>query len=314
MSHVEAAAGAVGGIDLRGNPARHRRELIVKRIFQASAALSVVISAAIVLSLIGRALDFLFAVDVSQLLSPSGWFPRRDFYDIRTIVAGTFIISGIAMIVAAPLGLGAAVYLSEYARPRVRRTLKPILEILAGVPSVVLGYFALTWISPEVVQNLFAKATAFNMMATGIAVGVLITPLVASVSEDALRAVPQSLREASYGLGSRKMSTTLRVVIPAGVSGIVASLILAVSRAIGETMIVAIAAGATGGSPFRLDPTQPGTTMTGAMSALAIGSDQVKGAKETFESLFFVGMLLFLMTLVLNVVSERFVRRVRERY
>jgi phosphate transport system permease protein len=315
MSQVEAAAGgAVRGIDLRGNPARHRRELIVKRIFQASAALSVVISAAIVLSLIGRALDFLFAVDVSQLLSPSGWFPRRDFYDIRTIVAGTFIISGIAMIVAAPLGLGAAVYLSEYARPRVRRTLKPILEILAGVPSVVLGYFALTWISPEVVQNLFAKATAFNMMATGIAVGVLITPLVASVSEDALRAVPQSLREASYGLGSRKMSTTLRVVIPAGVSGIVASLILAVSRAIGETMIVAIAAGATGGSPFRLDPTQPGTTMTGAMSALAIGSDQVRGAKETFESLFFVGMLLFLMTLVLNVVSERFVRRVRERY
>jgi phosphate transport system permease protein len=311
---AELEASGVGKVDLRGSPARRRKELIIQRIFQGTAVLSVIIGAAIVLSLAGRALDFLFAVDLSRLFSPSGWFPRRGFYDLRTIVAGTLIISAIAMLVAAPLGLGAAIYLSEYARPRIRRTLKPILEILAGIPSVVLGYFALTWISPEVVQNVFSRATAFNMMAAGIAVGVLITPLVAAVSEDALRAVPLSLREASYGLGSRRMSTTLRVVIPAGVSGIVASMILAVSRAIGETMIVAIAAGATGGSPLRLDPTQPGTTMTGAMTSLAIGSDQVRGEALTFPSLFFVGMLLFLMTLALNVVSERFVRRVRETY
>lgn len=309
-----AGAAAAGRAELSGNPARRRRELVIQGIFQTAAVLSIVISGAIVLSLIGRALDFLLSVDAGRLLAASGWFPRRGLYDIRTIVAGTLVITGIAMVVALPLGLGAAIYLSEYARPRVRGVLKPILEILAGIPSVVLGYFALIWISPVVVQRLFGGATAFNMMAAGIAVGVLITPLVASVSEDALRAVPLSLREASYGLGARKMSTTARVVVPAAISGIVASVILGISRAIGETMIVAIASGATGGSPFRLDPTQPGQTMTAAMTALAIGSDRVKGEALTFESLFFVGMLLFLMTLALNVLSERFVRRVRDRY
>ena len=287
---------------------------MIQRIFQASAICSVVISAAIVLSLMGRALDFAVAVDPGALLSPSGWFPRRGFYDLRTIVAGTFIVTGIAMTVAAPLGLAAAVYLAEYARPRLRRSLKPILEILAGVPSVVLGFFALTWISPEVVQRLFGGVALFNMMAAGIAVGILITPLVASVAEDALRAVPHSLREGAYGLGARKLSTTTRVVVPAAVSGIVASIILAISRAIGETMIVAIVSGATGGAPFRLNPLEPGQTMTAAMTALAIGSDEVKGEALTFPSLFFVGMLLFVMTLTLNVVAERFVRRVRERY
>jgi phosphate transport system permease protein len=302
------------GVDLRGNPARRRKERVIRRVFQATAALSVVISAAIVLSLIGRALDFLFAVDLGQLFSPSGWFPRRGFYDIRTILAGTLVVTGVAMMVAAPIGLGAAVYLAEYARPRVRRILKPVLEILAGIPSVVLGFFALTWISPELVQAIFQRATLFNMMAAGLAVGVLITPLVASVSEDALKAVPRDLREASYGLGARRLSTTVRVIIPAAISGIVASMILAVSRAIGETMIVAIAAGATGGSAFNVNPLEPGQTMTAAMTALAIGSDQVKGELLTFPSLFFVGLLLFLFTLVLNVVSDRFVRRVRERY
>jgi phosphate transport system permease protein len=300
--------------ELSGNPVRRRKELVIKRIFQGTAVLSVVISAAIVLSLIGRAIDFFLAVDLSALFSPSGWFPRRGFYDLRTIVAGTFVVAGIAMIIAAPLGLGAAIYLSEYARPRLRRILKPILEILAGIPSVILGFFALTWISPELVQRVFTDATLFNMMAAGLAVGILITPLVAAVSEDALRSVPMALREASYGLGARKMSTTVRVILPAAVSGVVASMILAVSRAVGETMIVAITAGATGGSALTFDPTQPGQTMTAAMTALAIGSDQVKGEANTFESLFFVGLLLFFMTLVLNVISERFVRKVRERY
>jgi phosphate transport system permease protein len=311
---VGGGPGGPGRVDLSGSPARHRRENIVRALFKSAAVLSVVISAAIVASLIGRALDFLFAVDLSALFSPSGWFPRRGFYDLRTIVAGTLIISGIALVVAAPLGLGAAIYLAEYARPRTRRTLKPILEILAGVPSVVLGFFALTWISPEVVQRIFERATLFNMMAAGIAVGILITPLVASVSEDALRAVPNALREASYGLGARKMSTTVRVILPAAVSGIIASMILAVSRAIGETMIVAIVAGGTGGSSLTLNPLEPGQTMTAAMTALAIGSDQVRGQALTFPSLFFVGMLLFLMTMALNIVSDRFVRRVRERY
>jgi len=314
MAQSAQAAGHPRSIDLTGDPRRKRKEVVVKRIFQAAAAASVIISAAIVLSLVGRAFEFVTAVDLPTLFSPSGWFPRRGFYDLRTIVAGTFVVSVIAMIVAAPLGLAAAIYLAEYARPRVRRMLKPVLEILAGVPSVVLGFFALTWISPEIVQRLFAEATLFNMMAAGIAVGILITPLVAAVSEDALYAVPRSLREASYGLGARKLTTTLKVIVPGAISGIVASMILAVSRAIGETMIVAMVAGATGGSEFQLDPTKPGQTMTAAMTALAIGSDQVKGEANTFESLFFVGLLLFLMTLVLNVLSDRFVRRVREKY
>jgi phosphate transport system permease protein len=303
-----------GAVDLRGDPGRRRREWIIAGMFRAAAIVSIVISGAIVFSLFGKALDFVLNVDIGALWAGEGWFPRRGFFDLRTIVAGTFVLTGVALLVAAPLGLGAAIYLAEFAKPRVRRTLKPILEILAGIPSVVLGFFALTWISPEIVQRFFSHATAFNMAAAGLAVGVLITPLVAAVTEDSLRAVPHSLREAAYALAARKRSVVATVILPAATSGIMASFILAISRAIGETMIVAIAAGATGGSDLTLDPTQPGQTMTAAMTALAIGSDQVKGQANTFPSLFFVGLLLFFMTLILNVVSERFVRRVREKY
>jgi phosphate transport system permease protein len=298
---------------LAGDPSRRRRENLIRRAFLGAALLSVIISVAIVLSLVGRAVGFVVEVDLSALFA-SGWFPRRGFYDLRTVVTGTFVIAGIAMLVATPLGLGTAAYLSEYAKPRTRRTLKPIIEILAGIPSVVIGFFALTFISPEIVQRFFPSASIFNMAAAGIGVGILTIPLVATIAEDAMRSVPPALKEASYGLGARKRVTTTRVVFPAAVSGIVASLIVGFSRAIGETMVVAIAAGASGGSSFTVDPLEPGQTMTAAMTSLAIGSDRVKGAAETFESLFFLGLLLFLMTLVLNVLSERFVRRVRQRY
>jgi phosphate transport system permease protein len=298
--------------DLRGSAARRRKESAIRWLLFAAAFLAIIINVLIVTSLLEKTVEFLTAVDLSRLWA-SGWFPRRGLYDLRTILVGTLLVSVVAMVVAAPLGLGAAIYLSEYARPRVRRVLKPILEILAGIPSVVLGYFALTWISPTIMQRFFG-ATAFNLGAAGIGVGILITPLVASVAEDAMYAVPGSLREASYGLGARKRHTTLRVVFPAAVSGIVAALILGFSRAIGETLIVAIAGGGTGGSQFTVDVTQQGQTMTAAMTALATGSDQVRGASEAFPSLFFVGTLLFVMTLTLNVVSERFVRRVRQRY
>ena len=298
--------------ELRGSTSRRRKEALVRRAFFAAAVLSVVINVLIVLTLFDGTVDFLGRVDLSTLWS-SGWFPRRGLFDVRTIVAGTLVVALIAMLVATPLGLGAAIYLSEHAGRRARRVLKPALEILAGIPSVVMGYFALTFISPHLMQRFF-DGTAFNLGAAGIGVGVLITPLVASVAEDAMHAVPRSLREASYGLGAKKRSTTGRVVFPAAVSGIVAALILGLSRAIGETLVVAIAAGATGGSLFTLDPTGPGQTMTAAMTALATGSDQVKGASEAFPSLFFVGSLLFFMTLALNVVSERFVRRVRRSY
>ena len=291
---------------------RRTRERLVRSFFLTAAALSIVISAAILFSLLGNALYFVINVDKS-LLFAEGWFPRRGMFGIPTIVAGTLVISGVAMLVATPLGLGAGIYLSEYASPRVRKFLKPILEILASIPSVVFGFFALTWISPNLVQPL-TGAPLSNMAAAGLAVGILITPLIASISEDAMHAVPNYLREASYGLGARKGTTTLRIVVPAAVSGIVASLLLGFSRAIGETMIVSIAAGGTGGSLFEVNPLEPGQTMTAAMTALAIGSDNVRGAELTFESLFFVGLLLFVMTLALNLVSDAFVRRVRRQY
>jgi phosphate transport system permease protein len=306
----DAATLEIGDLQLaRG---RRRRDGLIGTFFLIAAVFSVAISAAIVLSLIGNAASFFFQVDKATLVT-DGWFPRRAMYDIATILAGTLIIAGIAMVVAAPLGLGAGIYLSEYAGRRARKILKPIVEILASIPSVVLGFFALTWISPNIVQPA-TGASLSNMLVAGLAVGILITPLVASISEDSLHAVPQYLREAAYGLGARKRTTSLNVVVPAAVSGIVAAMLLAFSRAIGETMIVAIAAGGTGGSLFQLNPLEPGQTMTGAMTALAIGSDRVRGAALTFESLFFVGLLLFVITLGLNLVSDAFVRRVRRRY
>lgn len=298
---------------LGGDRRRRRREAFIRRLFLAAAVVSIVISAAIIFTLVGRAVQFIASIELSELWA-NGWYPRRDSFDILTIVGGTLVVSAIAMLVATPLGLGAAIYLGEYAQPRVRRVLKPIIELLASIPSVVLGFFALTWISPQIVQRLNDSAPLFNMAAAGIGVGILVTPLIASISEDSLRAVPNALREAAYGMGARKRTTTIKVVLPAAVSGVVASLIIGLSRAIGETMVVAIAAGATGGSARTFNPFEPGQTMTAAMTALAIGSDQVKGAANAFESLFFVGLLLFAMTLALNIISERFVRKVRQTY
>ena len=299
--------------DLQGSDRRRRKEAIVGRLFFAAACVSVLISLLIVLSLGREAWTFISNVDLSSL-TDIGWFPRRGLYDISTLVVGSLLVTAIAMLVAGPIGLGAAVYLAEYATPRTRRRLKPIIEILAGIPSVVLGFFALTWISPNVVQWLFSDAQQFNLLAAGIGVGVLTVPLMASISEDALRSVPRALREASAGVGATKKTTTLRVVLPAAVSGLVAAFIVSVSRAIGETMVVAIAAGASGGSIFDTDPTQPGQTMTAAMASLAAGTDQVRGASFAFQSLFFVGALLFVITLLLNVVADRFVNRFRQRY
>ena len=227
------------------------------------------------------------------------------------------------MLVAGPIGLGAAIYLSEYAKPRVRRSVKPVVEVLASIPSVVVGYFAIRFIAPELVQRIFPGAPAKNLLVAerpavgfgdvaGIAVGLLTIPLMTSVAEDALRAVPVNLREASYGLGAKKVTTVIRVVVPAAVSGLVAGLILSISRAIGETMVVFLAAG---GVPTR--PTSPldgGTTVTAAMAAVATGTDNVAGASNTFQSAFFLGLILFAFTLTLNLVADRFVRRVRQKY
>lgn len=298
---------------LVGSPGRRRREAMVGRLFFVAALVTVVITGFIVLTVAEQAVEFLLKIDLSQLVA-AGWFPRRGMYDILTLVLGSLIVTGIAMLIAGPLGLLSAIYLSEYAGPRVRGTVKPVLEILAGIPSVVLGFFALTFINPTIVQTLVPSAKGFNLAAAAIAVGVLTIPLVATIAEDSMKAVPQSLREASYGLGARKVTTATRVVVPASISGIVAAVILGTSRAVGETMVVAIAAGASGGSLRSVNPFEPGQTMTAAMAALATGSDQVTGEAAAFQSLFFVGLLLFIITLGLNVVGDAFVRRVRQAY
>lgn len=243
-----------------------------------------------------------------------GWYPRDGRFDLPTIVLGTLIVSGISIVVAAPLGLGAAIFLSEYARPGLRRWLKPILEVLAGVPSVVFGFFALRFLGPDVIQPLFDTRTPTGLLVTGVAIGILVTPLMASISEDSLRSVPSALREASYGIGARKSTTVAKIVIPAAVSGIIAALIVSVSRAIGETMVAALASGALGQAPRTVHPTDTGLTMTAAMAQLASGSDQVVGSGLAFQSLFFVGAVLFVMTMILNLFAARVVERFRNKY
>lgn len=300
-------------LDLRGGAARLRKEAFVKGLFLAAATASIVISALIVFSLVREAYTFVSEVVWASLWT-SGWYPRRGLYDVMTLFAGSLLVTAIAIAVAGPIGMGAAIYLSEYARPRVRKVLKPVLEILAGIPSVVLGFFALTFISPNIVQRLNGEANQFNLFAAGLGVGILTIPLIASIGEDAMRSVPNALREASYGMGARKITTCTRVVIPAAVSGLVAAFIVAVSRAIGETMVVFIAAGAAGGAQRTYNPFDGGQTMTAAMASLASGTDSVVGEGLTFQSLFFVGALLFLITFVLNLFADRFVRRVRQRY
>jgi phosphate transport system permease protein len=300
--------------DLRLAGGRRRMDVRMRRLFVAAGLTTLLVTGLIVYTLVKDAVSFFIDVPKHEIWT-IGWFPRRGYFDIKTLFVGSLMVTGVAMLIAVPLGLGVAVYLSEFARPRVRRVLKPVVEVLAGIPSVVLGYFAIAFINPNIISFIAPGANkAFNIAAAGVAVGILTIPIIASVTEDALRAVPLALREASYGLGARKVATTFRVVLPASISGVVAALILGISRAVGETMVVAIAAGAVGGGLFSTDPFQPGQTMTAAMAALGFGSDQVAGDGLAFQSLFFIGFLLFVLTFLLNLLGDRLVRRVREEY
>lgn len=250
-------------------------------------------------------------IGVLDFVSTTRWQPHRYEVGIAPLATATLLSSLIAMLVALPLGLGSAIYLSEYASARVRATVKPILEVLAGVPTVVYGFFALQFMTP-LLQSLLGRDVVeiFNVASAGLVMGIMILPLVASMSEDALSAVPRSLREASYGLGSTRLETTVRVVLPAAVSGIAAAFIIAISRAIGETMIMAIAAGAR--SNFTLNPFESAWTMTGYIASIS-GGDLAYDTLD-YNSIFVVGLLLFLMTLLLNILSRSIVARFREVY
>jgi phosphate transport system permease protein len=239
------------------------------------------------------------------------WNPQIGQFGIWPLLNATLTVSFLAMIVSLPLGLSIAIYLSEYASTQARNTIKPILEILSGVPTVVYGYFALTFMTP-LLKAIFGNPVVevYNVASAGIVVGILIIPLVSSMSEDALSAVPRSLREAAYGMGATKLETAIRIVVPAATSGIVAAFIVAISRAIGETMVVALAAGA--GPNFTFNPFKPAETMTGHI--VRISGGDLSYDSIDYNSIFAIGLFLFFITLILNVISQGIVRRFREVY
>lgn len=299
--------------DLQTASRRRARASTARWLFLTAAAVTVLVSLLIVWTIASEAWAFVSEVARDQLFA-IGWYPRRGLFDLSTLLVNSAQISAVAMIVAVPSGLGAAVYLAEYAHPRVRRIMKPTLELLASVPSVVLGVFAISFITPSLLTNFFDDINFFNKLAAGIAVGLLVIPLVASISEDALRAVPTALREASSGLGARKVTTTIRVVLPAAMSGLMAASVVGFSRAIGETMVVTIASGGGDTSLFNTSLFESGGTITSAMASLGLGTDQVAGNDLAFQSLYFLGALLFLITLGLNLIGNAIVNRLQERY
>ncbi|AKT41441.1 phosphate ABC transporter permease subunit PstC [Chondromyces crocatus] len=283
-------------------------ERAAKLVFSLCAAVSLLTTLGIVAVLLQQTLGFLQAVSLRQIFADVWWTPRfaEPRFGIWPLVCGTLLTTAIAMIVAIPLGLLAAIYLSELAGPRQRRLLKPLLELLAGVPTLVYGYFALTLVTPAL-QRVLPGLSSFNALSAGAVMGLMILPLVASLSEAALHAVPMSLREASYALGVRKLPTLFHVVIPSAFSGIAAAVLLGVSRAIGETMVVTIAAGQQ--PQLTLDPRVSIETMTSYIAQVSLG-DTPTGTLE-YKTVFAVGLCLFTMTLVLNVLSYRLRRHLR---
>jgi phosphate transport system permease protein len=308
------------GAEARGRPeislraARPRYgEKVIKGLLILAAFISVLTTTGIVLSLVEETIVFLGEVPAGDFLFGTDWSPliNPPSFGVLPLVSGTFIVGLIAMLVATPLGLGAAIYLSEYARPGVRKTIKPILELLAGVPTIVFGYFALTFFTPEILQALFGnRIQIFNGLAAGVIVGFLVIPTVASISEDAMSAVPHSLREGAFGLGGSKLQVTMRVVFPAALSGIVASLVLAMSRAVGETMVVLIAGGQQ--PQWGLNVGESMQTMTAFIAAT--GKGDIATGSTAYKTVFAVGMALFVITLLLNMFSIRFVRKYRQVY
>ena len=295
----------------RRRKSAHFEGTIVKWIFFGCATLSILTTVAILVTLIYQASSFFFEVSLWEFLTGTRWTPilKPRAYGVLPLVSGTLLVTLIAAAVALPIGLMTAIFLSEYAPDKIRRIIKPILEILAGIPTVVYGYFALTFVTP-LLQGIFDNLIIFNALSAGLVMGVMIIPMVSSLSEDAMMSVPRSLREAAYALGATRYEVSLRVIVPAALSGIIAAFILALSRAIGETMLVTIAAGATPRMSF--DPMESIQTMTAYIVQLSLGEAAV-GSLE-YNTIFAVGLLLFVMTFVMNLLGFWVVRRFREVY
>jgi phosphate transport system permease protein len=288
------------------------RERLIEAFLFLSAAAGIVTTVGIVTVLAFEAVEFFRTIPLLDYLTGTVWSasikPFR--FGVLPLVTGTLLVAGLALVVAIPLGLVSGIYLAEYASPRVRTVLKPLLELIAGIPTVVLGFFAINFISPVVLKTLVPGIGGFSVLAGGIVVGILVTPLIASLSEDAMRAVPRSLREGAVAMGATKFEVVRRVVTPAALSGIMASIILAMSRAVGETMAVVLAVGAN--PQLTLDVRESVQTMTAFIVQISLG-DTPAGSLQ-FKALFAVGATLFLMTLGLNLLSDRVVARFRNRY
>ena len=300
----------------RGLAVRRPRygEAAIKALLAACAFLSVGTTVAIVFALLSPTIEFFADVSIVEFFTSSAWSPlfADPQFGVLPLVTATLVITGIALAVSIPVGLLSAIYLSEYARPRVRNLLKPTLELLAGIPTVVYGFFALTFVTP-LLQDLWPFGEPpgiFNAASAGLVMGIMIVPTITSLSEDAMAAVPHSLREGSFALGGTRLTTSLRVVFPAALSGIVAAVVLGISRAVGETMIVLIAAGGTPNLSF--DPGEAMQTMTAFIAAAGIG-DQPTGSVG-YKTIFAVGTTLFAATLAMNLLSIRLVRRYRQVY
>jgi phosphate transport system permease protein len=297
------------GLKRRARP----MEAVIQALLFFSGFFSIFITLGIVYELGKEALLFFQMPEVSLLesLTTVEWKPQIGKFGIWPLVTSTFMTSLIAMTIAIPFGLAVAVYLSEYATPQVRKTLKPVLEILAGIPTIVYGFFALTFMTP-LLRSIFGDeiVQVYNTASAGLVMGILILPLITSMSEDAINAVPRALREAAYGLGATKLEVSLKVVLPAALSGIAAAVIVGISRAVGETMIVALAAGA--GPNFTFNPFMGAETITGHI--VRISGGDLSYDSVDYNSIFALGLLLFFITLSLNVISQRVVRRFREVY
>lgn len=290
---------------------RNVSERIIGLVLFLSAALSTLVTVGIVSVLLSETVVFFANVSIVEFFTETRWTPlfQEKHFGILPLAAGSFLVAGGAALIAVPVGLLTAIFLSEYASDRLRRILKPLLEILAGIPTVVYGYFALTFVTP-MLRLVFPQTDVFNAASASIVVGIMIIPTISSLSEDALRAVPQALREAAYGLGATKLEVSTRVVVPSALSGVIASFILGISRAIGETMAVTIAAGNM--PNLTLNPLESIQTMTAYIVQASMG-DTPHGSVG-YQTLFAVGMTLFLITLVMNVVSQWVLSRFREVY